>query len=380
MRIAVDGRTLQSRPLGGIGRAVRGVLASLPDALRAEGLDVSGVDVLTDARLAAPETTTLPPDVEVHRLRSRAPGRGPAGLQRAVPRWLDRQRSPRAVGLFHCPFYGLPYRQPVPMVVSLYDLTFVDHPEWFPRATRAAFRAQARHAARTARAVITGSEAVADRINETFGVGRERILVARPGVDAVFLDAGRDRGSGRAASSWRRGCLVAMGGAVRRNLDVAVEAWRAARRAGAEVELVVVGPVTSAERRALGGDDGLHLAGPVTDDELARLLAGALGFVYPSAYEGFGLPAAEAAAAGVPVICAPVGALGEVLGPDAEWCDPSPGGPSVEAVAGAILRLLDDPSRAARLGCAAHRRMAGAPSHADAARVWARAYALALEA
>lgn len=378
MRIAVDGRTLQSRPLGGIGRVVRGVLGSLPAALDGAGLDVSGIDVLTDARLPAPDGATSWARVEVHRLRGPAPGRGPGWLQWSVPRWLDAQGGSRDVRLFHCPFYGLPQRQPVPMVVSLYDLTFLDHPEWFPLLTRSAFRAQARQAARTARAVITGSDAVAGRINETFGVGADRVLVARPAVDPVFLDAGRGRPSGRPASSWGRGYLVAMGGAVRRNLGVSVEAWRTARAAGAEVELVVVGPVTAADRRALGSGDGVHLAGPVADDELARLLAGAVAFVYPTAYEGFGLPAAEAAAAGVPVVCAPVGALGEVLGPAAEWCDATPAGPSVEAVAGAVLRLLNDPERAARIGCAAHERMVAAPSHADAARVWARAYAPAL--
>ena len=379
MRIAVDGRTLQSRPLGGVGRVVAGVLGSLPGALGDVGLDVSGVDVLTDARLPAPEVATVPPPVEIHRLASLAPGRGPAWLQVTVPRWLNAQRTARDLRLFHCPFYGLPYRQPVPMAVSLYDLTFIDHPEWFPPVSRAVFRAQARHAARTARVVLTGSDAVAGAIAETLGVGRDRVVVARPAVDPLFLDAGSGRRSGRAASSWRRGYLVAMGGAARRNLGVAVEAWRAARRAGAEVELVVVGPVGSAERRALKSDEGLHLAGVVADGELARLLAGAVAFLYPTAYEGFGLPAAEAAAAGAPVICAPVGALREVLGQAAEWCDPTPSGPSVEAVAGAILRLLHDPDRAARIGCAAHERQAAAPGHADAARVWARAYALALQ-
>ena len=379
MRIAVDGRTLQSRPLGGIGRVVRGVLESLPAALGEVGLDVSGVDVLTDARLAAPEAPALSPGTEIHHLRSLGPGRGPAWLQWTAPRWLSAHRDSRHVGLFHCPFYGLPYRQPVPMVVSLYDLTFLDHPDWFTPVSGTAFRAQARHAARTARVVITGSDAVAGQISETLGVGRDRIVVARPAVDGVFLAAGSDRRAGRAASAWRRGYLVAMGGAARRNLGVAVEAWRTARRSGAEVELVVVGSVTSAERRGLGTEEGLHLAGAVTDDELARLLGGAVAFLYPTAYEGFGLPAAEAAAAGVPVICAPVGALPELLGQAAEWCDPTPSGPSVEAAAGAVLRLVNDPERRARIGCAGHERLAAAPGHAAAARAWARAYAVALQ-
>ena len=378
MRVAVDGRTLQSRPPGGIGRVVRGVLPTLPAALREVGVDVSGVDVLTDSRLPAPEGDVTWADVDVRSVHTLVPGRGPAWLQWAAPRWLATHRDSDDVRLFHGPFYGLPYRQPVPMVVSLYDLTFLDHPDWFRPSTRAAFRAQARHAARTARVVITGSEEVAGKISASLGVGRDRVVVARPAVDPVFLAAGRDRRSARAASSWGRGYVVALGGAPRRNLVVAVQSWRAARRAGAELELVVVGPLTSTERRLAGHDEGLHLAGPVGDEELARLLAGSLALLYPTAYEGFGLPAAEAAAAATPVICAPVGALPDVLGEAAEWCDPTPSGPSVEAAAGAILRLLNHPERAARIGCAAHDRMAAAPTHADAARLWAGAYARAL--
>ena len=378
MRIAVDGRTLQSRPLGGVGRLVRAALPLLPGALRDAGLSVSGVDVLTDARLPPPDPGRASTELEVHALRTLLPARAPAWLQLAVPRWLATTGAGRDVGLFHCPFYGLPYRQPVPTVVSLYDLTFIDHPEWFRPRARAAFRAQARHAARTAAAVITGSAVVSGRIIDELGVDPAHVFVAPPAVDDVFVRAGRDAGSRDAASSWRRGYLVAMGGAPRRNLDVAVAAWRAAREAGAEVDLVVVGPVTPAESRAVADDEGVVLAGAVPDDELARLMSHALAFVYPTSYEGFGLPAAEAAAAGAPVICARVGALPEVLGEAAEWCESTPAGPSVEAVAGAILRLVNDPDRAARIGCAGRERTAAAPTRADGARTWARAYAHAL--
>ncbi|HEX5267941.1 MAG TPA: glycosyltransferase family 1 protein, partial [Acidimicrobiales bacterium] len=364
MRIAVDGRTLQSRPLGGIGRVLRGVLPSLPAALRDAGVDLAGVDVLTDARLAAPDPCVVPADVEVHAVRTLLPGRAPAWLQWAVPRWLSSAGRARDVRLFHCPFYGLPYRQPVPMVVSLYDLTFLDHPQWFPPLTRAAFRAQARVAARTARAVITGSVAVSRQVVGQLGVGPGRVVTAPAAVDEVFLAAGRSRPPRGATAAWRRGYVVATGGAPRRNLAVAVDAWRGAREAGAEIDLVVVGPLTAAERRVASPAEGLVLAGSVSDEELARLLAGAVAFVYPTAYEGFGLPATEAAATGTPVVCAPVGALPEVLGHAAEWCDPTPSGPSVEAVAGAILRLLNDPERASRIGSAAHERMAAAPDHA----------------
>ena len=378
MRLAVDGRTLQSRPLGGVGRALRGVLGHLPGAARDAGIELTGVDLLTDARLPDPQTCSLPGDIEVHALRTLAPLRGPAWLQLSVPRWLASAGRARDVRLFHCPFYGLPYRQPVASVVSMYDVTFLDHGEWFRPSTRAALRIQARHAARTARTVITGSCAAASQVTQLLAVHPDRVLVAPPAVDQVFLDAGRTRGPRTASAAWRRGYVVAMGGAARRNLPLAVEAWQGARHAGAEIDLVVVGPLNATERRAAQAADGLHLAGAVGDDELARLLSGALAFVYPTAYEGFGLPAAEAAATGTPVVCTPVGALPDLLGDAAEWCHPVPGSPPVEAVTAAVLRLAHESDRAARIGEAAHLRMAAAPGHDNAARLWAAAYARAL--
>jgi len=336
LRVAVDARTLQDRPPGGVGRTLAGVLAPL--ARKAD------LDLLIDGRRPAPE---VPEGVRVHALE--APSRrASVWLQVAVPRFLHRYP-----GVFHCPFYGLPLRQPVPMVVSIYDLTFIDHPEWFPPGRRAALVGQARFAARTAKVVITGSATVADAIGERLGVGADRVLVVRPTVAATFLAAGDGARAapagpaeepvpdGKAATgSIQRPYVVALGGARRRRLPVAVQAWLLACRAGADLDLVVVGT----ERPATGAG-GLGWLGAVGDDRLARLLAGALAFLYPTAYEGFGLPALEAAACGTPSVCAPVGALPEVLGQAAQWSD----GLDPHALARALLGLVGDPGRRERL-------------------------------
>lgn len=393
MRVAVDGRTLQSRPLGGVGRVLRGVLPELLRAGASVGLPLTGVDVLTDARLPAP--TPVPSDagadaaadagsdvagdVSLHPLRGPAVGRGPAWLQLAAPRWLRAHAAGGGVGLFHCPFYGLPFRQPMPMAASVYDLTFLDHRDWFPPATRAAFRVQARHAARTARVVITGSETVAAEITERLSVDADRIVVAPPGPDPVFLEAGA-RQTGRSGSATReRPYLVALGGAPRRNLPLTLAAWRRVHEKHPDVGLAVVGPLAASERVLVESAPGADAAGVVDDEDLARLLADALAFVYPTAYEGFGLPALEAAAAGTPVVCAPVGALPEVLGPAAQWCGENGAAPSTDDLAGAVIELLDDPARAERLAVLGRERASAAPTHADAARRWAAAYARALQ-
>ena len=117
---------------------------------------------------------------------------------------------------------------------------------------------------------------------------------------------------------------------VNRAFDVAVAAWRHLRATGVEGSLVVVGGEHPPD------EDGVVKAGQVDDHTWALLLAGAAAFCYPTTYEGFGMPALEAAASGTPVVCAPVGALPEVLGPAAAWC----GSPTPEPVAAALVAVL----------------------------------------
>lgn len=387
LAVAVDGRSLQSVPVGGVGRAVRTTLAGLAGAPAAHGL--GAIHLLVDDR--GPAVPDLPPGITVHRLRAPVPG-GAIWLQAAVPRWLSRHR----VDVFHCPFYGLPYRQPVPMVVSIYDVSFRHFPEWFTRRRRAAFLLQAAQAARGAAVVLTGSAHVASEVVRHLGVAPDRVAIAPPAPDRAFLDAGAGSAPGRArlqpGPPWRapgpgpvgdappeagketsppRPYVVALGGAARRRLPVAVGAWSDARDLGLDIDLVVVG--TEAPATA-GAVPGLRWAGPLGDTDMAGLLAGAAAFVYPTAYEGFGLPALEAAAAGTPVVSAPVGALPEVLGDAAAWVTR----PARRPLAEALVELLGDAGRQRRLSEAGRARArcwaarAGGPE--GAAAVTAAAY------
>jgi alpha-1,3-rhamnosyl/mannosyltransferase len=98
-------------------------------------------------------------------------------------------------------------------------------------------------------------------------------------------------------------------------------------------------------------------------------------FCYPTRFEGYGMPALEAAASGVPVVCAPVASLPEVLGQAAEWCAT----PTVADVAPALQRLLGSPERQAELRAAGLARAALAPTWAQSAQVEVAAYQLALQ-
>ena len=343
MRVAIDGRSLQREPLAGVGRGVACMLPFL-----AAGAEIE----LLTARERPAAGVGLPE----HALATPWPHVSSAWLQWSAPRWL---RS--FDGVFHCPFYGLPFRQPVPMVVTIHDLTFEHRPEWFSAAQRLAFVTQGRWAARTARVIVTVASTVADDIMATYSVPSDRILVAPNSVEARFRpDRVPDDVLVRLGVS--RPYVVALGGAPRRNLDVAIAAWRSVREQR-PVSLVIVGT-----------DDVPHepgvFGGRLDDESWADVLAGAQALLYPTAYEGFGMPALEAAASGTPVICARVGSLPEVLGESALWVTEL----SAAAFATGLGRLLDDAALAADLRERGLQTAAEHPSWRDAAQVYLAAY------
>jgi glycosyltransferase involved in cell wall biosynthesis len=318
MRVAIDARSLQASPLGGVGRGLDCMLATL--AAHAD------VELLTAAE-AAPVARGLPEQ----QLRTPWPGLAAGWLQWSVPRYLRTFD-----GVFHCPWYGLPRRQPVPMVVTIHDLTFERYPEWFRRGQARAYAWQARLAARTARVVITPSATVAADVEATYDVPSARILVAPNGLDPVF---GRPPSSDRVAARWglTGDYLVAVGGAERRNLGTAIAAWRAVR-GDLPLQLFVAG------EQSLPPEPGLIYGHP-PDADWAALVAGARALVYPTRYEGFGMPALEAIASGTPVVCGRVGALPEVLGDTAAWSEDL----GLPAITTALRRVLTDDEFARQL-------------------------------
>lgn len=360
LKVAIDGRALQDRPIGGVGRSIAGLLPHFGNR--------AAIDVLLDGRRPVP--LDVPAEMPRHALRGPASARGFAWLQLAAPRWLRGYP-----GLFHCPFYGLPYYQPVPMVVTIHDLTFEFAPEWYPVANTIAFRRQARWAARTARRIIVHSDHVRETVVERYGrygVLDEQVAVARFPVDSRFRpDVDR---SSKALE--RLGVsppyVVSLGGTHRRQLGVAVAAWAEARRrigaAPQELPLVVVGT------EAPVSGEGIAYAGTLDDPDWAAVLAGASAFCYATLYEGYGMPALEAAACATPVVCARVGSLPELLANAAGWCDT----PTAEALGEALAEVLSDPNRAAELSAAGVAQVRALPAWSETAAVTLRAYCEAL--
>jgi len=237
--------------------------------------------------------------LEVHPVAFGGPGRASV-LAREL--WWYPFRLSRLGGdadVLHCPTYYGPLRPRVPTVVTVHDLAVLRHPQAFPRWTRLYVPQAVPRVLRAARSVIAVSEFTASELESLLRVPREKIHVVPNGVDDTFAPDG-PRADGQ--------YVLAVGTLEpRKNLARAIEA---ARRIG--VDLRVVGA------RGWGGVEahGANVTwlGEVDDAELARQYRGALCVVYPSLYEGFGLPVLEAMACGTAVVTSAGGATAEVGG------------------------------------------------------------------
>ena len=217
--------------------------------------------------------------------------------------------------VLHCPTYYAPLRPRVPTVVTVHDLAVLRNPEWFPPWTRTYAPRVVPRMIRAAARVIAVSAFTAREIEELLDIPDERIRVIPNGVEPVFTPGGA-----RADGEY----VLAVGTLEpRKNLQRTIEA---ARRVG--VELRVVG-----ERGWGGVDAGVAWQGRVEDEELARLYRGARCLVFPSHYEGFGIPVAEALACGTPVVISRGSAMEEIAGAAAVLVDPL----DVESIAAGIV-------------------------------------------
>ena len=212
-------------------------------------------------------------------------------------------RASAGLDVLHCTTFRAPRRSRAPLVVTVHDLALVRHPEAFPGWHRATGARALRAAVAAADAIVCVSAFTRDELVDLLGVPPERTRIVPNAVDPVFSPSGA-----RADGDY----VLAVGTLEpRKNLHAAVEA---ARLVG--VELRVAGAA------GWGGVDVDGWIGEPSDDELAALMRGARCLVYPSLYEGFGLPVLEAMACGTPVVASRGGATEEVAGGAAILVDP----------------------------------------------------------
>ena len=234
-------------------------------------------------------------ELELRRLTFGAGGRAATFARDAVWYTAGIAHAARDLDVLHCTTMRVPLRARPAVVVTVHDAALLRYPQAFPAWHRHTGRLALRQAVRSAEAIVAVSAFTRDELTELLGVSPERVRIVPNGVDPVFT------ASGPAAS----GDYVLAVGTLepRKNLVRAVEA---ARLAG--VELRVVGA------RGWGGVEVPGWAGRVDDAELAALYRGARCLVFPSLYEGFGIPILEAMACGTPVVTSRGGATEEVAG------------------------------------------------------------------
>jgi glycosyltransferase involved in cell wall biosynthesis len=265
------------------------------------------------------------------------------------------------------------------LVVTIYDLTFVTHPEYHLPANVAHCLEGTRLAIERADMLIAISESVRRDLIERMHAPAERIVVtplaADPRLARVTDPTVLDRARRRYRLPER---FVLFLGAMepRKNLLRLIEAWAALKPAvRRETALVVAGAQgwlndsVRARVETLELADRVHLAGYVEDEDLAALYSLATVFAYPSLWEGFGLPVLEAMACGTPVLTSDISSLPEVAGAAAVLVPPT----DVEAIADGLLRLLEDAALRADL-TERGRRQAGSFSWERCARETLSAY------
>ena len=261
-------------------------------------------------------------------------------------------------------------------VVTVHDLTFLLYPEYCTPQVRR-YRWILPQVLKRCAVVLTPSQTVAEQVSAELAFPGDRIVVTPEGVRPGALDPGG--GATAAPRLDGRSYLLFTGTREpRKNLDRLLQAF--AQVGDLDLDLVVAGPAgwggEDLQVRAveLGIAGRVEFPGYLSDDDLAALLAGARAFVFPSLYEGFGLPPLEAMAAGVPVVAARAGSLPEVLGDAPFWCDPL----DVESIAAAIRTAVTDDGLRARAVVAGRARVAGY-DWAETARLTLGAYHRASE-
>jgi glycosyltransferase involved in cell wall biosynthesis len=257
--------------------------------------------------------------LELELLTFGGPGRVASVVRDALWYPVALPRRVRSLDLLHCTTFRGPVRSRAPTVLTVHDLAILRHPDAFPAWHRLYGSVGLRRALRAADAVVAVSEFTRNEVATLAGIPAGRIRVVPNGVDAVFGPDGP-----RADGTY---VLAVATLEPRKNLGRVVEA---ARLAGAELRVVGA--------RGWGGVEVEGWVGEVPDSELAALYRGARCVLYPSVYEGFGLPVLEAMACGTPVVTSRGTAMEEVAGGAAVLVDPLDTGSIAAGVAEAEAR------------------------------------------
>ena len=290
--------------------------------------------------------------------------------------WLAREAAKARLHLVHHLNNVGPWRSNRPCVLTIHDLRPLVLPETLGRAHGGYLRARLGPSVRQASVVTTPSAFVRETVIELLGADPDRVqVVSAP----LFLSHAAPRSSTGAPAEGAHFLYPAIT-APHKNHRTLLEAFAKVVAVRDDAVLVLTGAAGPAEGEVasaieeLGLTSNVRRLGRVPAEELDTLFRDAVALVYPSTYEGFGLPLAEAMAVGCPVIASGRTALSEVVGDAGILLDPD----DVDGWADAMLRLMVDEGRRAEL-IAAGRERVRSFSPEEAARRQVAAYRLALE-
>lgn len=279
----------------------------------------------------------------------------------------------RGLAAFHAFGYVSPGPSAVPAIPVIYDMSITRHAETHPLERRR-IMAPMYEQARRAPFVHTISEFSKREIVELIGIPEERVVIAYPGVSAAYLAPPRDVPGTLARFGVAPGafCLTVSTIEPRKNLKTLVAAFaRLPPRARQAMPLCVVGakgwgdidlPQGAAE---LLREGTLRFLGYVSEDELAALYATCKVMLYPSIYEGFGMPIVEAMALGAPVIASDAASMPEAAGGHGRLVPPL----DVDAWTNGLADAVDDTAERVDLAVAARRAHAATFSWDQSAKV-----------
>lgn len=251
------------------------------------------------------------------------------------PVMLSLALAGKTSGIYFSPGFNPPLRSPIPFAFTVHDLIHLHVPEESSAIRRLYYRSIVLPAARRAHTVFTVSEFTKARILEWSGIPADRVIVVGNGTSAAFSPDGPRHSLGR-PYFLHVGRRVA-----HKNIPRLLKAFRGCRT-GREACLLFTGnedPATARCIEELGMRSSVRFAGSLSDGALAAVYRGAEALLFPSLYEGFGLPIVEAMACGTPVLTSNLTAMPEVAGHDAAiLIDPN----QTDAISLGIDKIAED--------------------------------------
>lgn len=357
MRIGLDGLPLTSAKTG-VGHYTFELARELARLEAASHFELVYPSTRPLIGLGEEDGAALPSNLKIERVRV-----GPLGRHwwsAGLPRYIRRND----LELFHGTNYDVPLWRRCATVLTIHDLSLLLHPETHPRRSVKRARRRLPLMVRTADAVITPTESVRREVCEFLKTSPEKVFAIPEAARACFRplafaeteDVRRRLGIG--------GDFLLTVGTLepRKNLSLLVSAFEDVARAHSQnsIQLVIAGgrgwlsgPLFEAIKKS-PARDRIVLTDYLHDDDLRALYASCRAFIYPSIYEGFGLPPLEAMACGAPVIASRIASLQETTGGAALLFDPT----SAKELTQNILRLLQDENARRELSTAGQRRAA----------------------